>query len=62
MLLMHGWFVGYDLAMLIVSVPATTGGAFEIAYISWQRKRRLAKEALDVALAPKQGRHMWSIS
>jgi hypothetical protein len=45
--------------MCVVSVPAATGGASEVAHIVWQgRNRSMAEEAEDIAMSSEQPRHV----
>jgi len=46
----HGWFVGDNFAILIEPVPTTARRTFEAADVGWEWNRRLAEEALDVAV------------
>ena len=54
---MHGGLVGDDLALVIVAVPAGARRALEVADVGREGDGCLAEEALDVALAPEEGRH-----
>jgi len=44
---MHCGFVGDDLSMCVIAVPALAVRAFEVAWVSWGR--------IDVRLAEKAG-------
>jgi hypothetical protein len=57
MLLVHGWFVGNDFAILIEPVPTAAGRAFEAADVGWKWDGRLAEETLNVAVASEQRGH-----
>lgn len=57
MLVVHSRLVGYYFSLCIVSIPDTTGRAFEVMDIDRERNSGQAKETLDVILTPKEGGH-----